>query len=298
MRRTATTSLIVTLALILALVAGCGKDEANNNNNPPANNSGSSNGEQGELKDGLYYAEGDYAESSGWKEIVAIKVEGGKIVAANWNGLHKDGGLDKKTSSEKGYYGMKANGKAQAEWHEQAAAAEKYLLDNQSLDGVKLDGEGKTDAISGVSIHVNGFTELVAKALAAGPITAAGPYKDGHYYAEAADFDANSGWKETVDIAVINGRIVAVSWNGLHKDGGTDKVARSKAGEYGMAEKGNAQAEWHEQALKVEQELLAKQDPAQIPFNEADGKTDAISGVSIHVNSFVELAGKALAGAK
>ncbi|MNE53911.1 FMN-binding domain protein [compost metagenome] len=192
---------------------------------------------------------------------------------------------------------MVAKGNAQAEWHEQAAKMEQYLIEQQSVEGITLNDEGKTDAISGVSVGVDEFSALVGKALAAGPVEA-GAYKDGNYHAEAAEFDANSGWKETVDITVINGKIAAVQWNGVHKDGGTDKVTRSKSGEYGMAAKGGAQAEWHEQALKAEQYLLEVQDPAAIAFNAEDGKTDAITGVSIHVNGFVELALKALETAK
>jgi major membrane immunogen (membrane-anchored lipoprotein) len=291
--------------LMFALLVGCGGngDQEPATTDKPAESQNTDNGGTTEqpaqegtaLQDGLYYAEGEFAEDSGWKELVAIQVEDGKIVSANWNGLHKDGGLDKKTFSEKGFYGMKEKGGAQAEWHEQAAKMEEYLVAQQSVDGLTLNDEGRTDAVSGVSIHVNGFTELAAKALAAGPVEA-GPYKDGSYHAEAADFDANSGWKEAVDVTVINGKIAAVSWNGIHKDGGTDKVTRSKSGEYGM-KKGGAQSEWHEQAYQAEQYLIEKQDPQAIVTAE-DGKTDAISGVSIHVNGFVELAAKALEGAK
>lgn len=290
---------------MFALLVGCGGngDQEPATTDKPAESQNTDNGGTTEqpaqegtaLQDGLYYAEGEFAEDSGWKELVAIQVEDGKIVSANWNGLHKDGGLDKKTFSEKGFYGMKEKGGAQAEWHEQAAKMEEYLVAQQSVDGLTLNDEGRTDAVSGVSIHVNGFTELAAKALAAGPVEA-GPYKDGSYHAEAADFDANSGWKEAVDVTVINGKIAAVSWNGIHKDGGTDKVTRSKSGEYGM-KKGGAQSEWHEQAYQAEQYLIEKQDPQAIVTAE-DGKTDAISGVSIHVNGFVELAAKALEGAK
>jgi major membrane immunogen (membrane-anchored lipoprotein) len=301
-----TVMIAMALMLMVGIMAGCGNNnEAANNevqNNTPVNEAKPADdtpaapvvpAETG-LTDGLYYAEGEFADN-GWKEIVALKVEGGKIVSANWNGLHKDGGLDKKMFSEKGYYGMKAKG-ASSEWHEQAIATEKYLLENQDFSAITLGDDGKTDAIAGVSIHINGFTELSEKALAAGPV-AAGPYKDGNYYAEAAEFDANSGWKETVDITVINGRIASASWNGVHKDGGTNKITRSKDGEYGMKAKG-ASSEWHEQAALTESYLLDKQDPAAIAFNAADGKTDAIAGVSIHVNSFVELAIKALEGAK
>ena len=35
---------------------------------------------------------------------------------------------------------------------------EEYLVAQQSVEGLTLNDEGRTDAVSGVSIHVNGFT--------------------------------------------------------------------------------------------------------------------------------------------
>jgi len=125
------------------------------------------------------------------------------------------------------------------------------------------------------------------------PIT----YKDGVYTAEQDDFDANSGWKSTIEIVVENGKIISVDWNAVHKDGGDDKKTQSKNGTYGMVEKGGAQAEWHEQAEKVEAYLIETQDPAAIKYDDG-GYTDAIAGVTIHVNDFVELATKALENAR
>jgi len=122
-------------------------------------------------------------------------------------------------------------------------------------------------------------------------------YKDGEYHAEQADF-ADNGWKETVDITVEDGKIVSANWNAVHKDGGDDKKAQSASGAYGMVEKANAQAEWHEQAEKAEAFLIEKQDPTAIKYTDDEGHTDAITGVSIHVNSLFELAEEALAGAK
>jgi len=294
----------VTMSIVLAggLVAGCGSKDGGSGSGKAATDAPAQATpaapavQSAKYADGVYYAEGGIDAKSGWKDIVALKVQGGKITSVNWNGLHKDGGIDKKTASVQGKYGMKEKGKAQSEWHEQAAKTEQFLLAKQDPKAIALKQDGKTDAISGVTFSVNGFTELVDKALKAGPVKA-GPYKDGVYRAEG-EFDAKSGWKETVDLTVMNGNIVAVQWNGIHKDGGTDKVTRSKEGKYGMKEQGKAQAEWHEQAAKAEKYLLQKQDPAAIVYNKADGKTDAISGVSIHVNDFVELAIKALAGAK
>jgi len=297
--------LVVPVVLIVLLVggllAGCGKKEGAEASPPASGTNGSSaptasaaaTGDPQGYQDGLYYAEGEYDAKSGWKDVVALKVEGGKIAAVNWNALHRDGGLDKKTSSERGIYGMMKAG-AVAEWHEQAVKAEQYLLEKQDPKAIAVKDDGKTDAISGVSITVDGFVQLAEQALAAGTVEA-GPYKDGTYYAEGAEFDAKSGWKENVTVTVVGGKIISVSWNATHKDGGTDKVTRSKDGEYGML-KGGAVSEWHEQAFKAEQYLLEKQDPKAIALRE-DGGTDAISGVSIHVNGFAGLAAQALESA-
>jgi len=122
-------------------------------------------------------------------------------------------------------------------------------------------------------------------------------YKDGVYTAEQDNFDEKSGWKSTIKIVVEGGKIVSVDWNGVHKDGGDDKDTRSKSGEYGMVAKGGAQAEWHEQAEKMEAYLVEVQDPKLIKYDDG-GYTDAVAGVSIHVNDFVELAIKALENAK
>lgn len=247
----------------------------------------------GELQDGTYFAMADTFPDSGWKATVTLKVEGGKITAADWNGVNKNAGADKKSFSKDGKYGMKEKGKAQAEWHEQAEKVEAYLIETQDPAKIEYkDNEGHTDAISGVSIHVNEFFELAAKALAQGPVEM-GPYKDGAYHAEAKEF--TNGWKETVDLTVMNGKIVAANWDGISEENAeiTKKMA-SADGSYGMKEKGKAQAEWHEQAAAAEAHLLEIQDPTKITYTDNEGHTDAISGVSIHVNGFFDLAKEAL----
>jgi len=128
------------------------------------------------------------------------------------------------------------------------------------------------------------------------PAPAAG-YKDGTYTAEQEDF-AENGWKSRVTIEVKDGKIVSADWNAVHKDGGKDKKKLSADGEYGMVAKGGAKAEWHEQAARVEAYLVEKQDPSAISYSDDEGHTDAISGASISVREFFELAAKALEKAK
>ncbi|MFY9592916.1 MAG: hypothetical protein WAQ88_01165 [Caldicoprobacterales bacterium] len=121
--------------------------------------------------------------------------------------------------------------------------------------------------------------------------------KDGTYTAEEADFDEKSGWKDNVTIEVKDGKIAKVDWNSTHKDGGKDKKTSSKDGDYAMVAKGNAIAEWHEQAEKVEEFLIEKQDVNAIDVKD-DGKTDTIAGVTMNVDGFVALVKEALAKAK
>ncbi|WGU93610.1 FMN-binding protein [Paenibacillus dendritiformis] len=123
---------------------------------------------------------------------------------------------------------------------------------------------------------------------------AQGQYKDGTYHAEAGDFDEKSGWKDTLDITVKDGKIAEVNWDAVNKEGG--KTKKELGEEYGM-KKAGSELEWSEQAKKMEDELIAKQDPAAIAVKD-DGTQDAISGVSIHVVGFVKLAEEALASAK
>lgn len=284
--------LAIGLSVVVAagLLAGCGKTQDTSNN--------SSKGNPKEYQDGIYFAQEDGFGETGWKYVVTLEVKAGKIVKADWNGANKKGGADKKTVSKNGEYGMVAKGNAKSEWHEQAQLAEAYLIEKQDPTAIQYkDDKGNTDAISGATIKVKSFFDLAKKALDKGPV-GAGQYKDGTYHAEEKAFAEKSGWKYTVDITVINGYIVAADWNGVHKDGGDDKDTQSKNGQYGMVEKGGAKAEWHEQAEKVEAYLLEKQDPAAIQYKDDKGNTDAISGATINVKGFFDLAQEALAGAK
>ncbi|MDY7027249.1 MAG: FMN-binding protein, partial [Spirochaetota bacterium] len=214
---------------------------------------------------------------------------------AEWNGANVNSGYDKVYQSENGMYGMVENGGAQAPWFEQAAKVEAALIEAQDPSAISYDSDGYTDAISGVSIHINEFIELAEEALAQGPVSR-GPYKDGYYHAELDAF--NNGWKDYVDVTVIGGYIVAVHWSAYPEEGELDKYRFSKEGQYGMVENGGAQDPWWVQVDRAEAYLLETQDPAQIEYVDEDGHVDAISGVSIHVKELFSLAEKALAEAK
>ena len=118
-------------------------------------------------------------------------------------------------------------------------------------------------------------------------------WEDGIYFASEEEF-ASSGWKDSVTLTVSGGKITKADWNGVNIAGGADKKTFDKAGKYNMVKFGKAQADWAVQAQKAEKHLLATQDPTAITYKDADGHTDDIAGVSIHVDGFFTLAEKAL----
>ena len=60
---------------------------------------------------------------------------------------------------------MVANSDAEVAWYEQARAVEEWLVQNQDPSEMALTNDGRPDAVSGVSIHVTGFLDLVEQAL-------------------------------------------------------------------------------------------------------------------------------------
>ncbi|MFA7672072.1 MAG: FMN-binding protein [Sphaerochaetaceae bacterium] len=224
--------------------------------------------------DGFYFAIDDEYPSSGWKEYVTLTVKDGKIESANWNGIDKNGN-DKKEYDKGGNYNMVKFGGAQAEWYEQAQRLEAFLISTQDPSKV-------TDSVSGVSIGTDEFVKLAAKALKAGP-QKKGNYTDGIYYAIKDDFDS-SGWKDYISVLILNGNIVDVYWSAFDKNN-NDKKDYDRGGNYNMVKFGGAQAEWYEQAQRVENNLIKTQNSETV---------DAIGGVSISLGEFYELLKKAL----
>lgn len=247
--------------------------------------------------DGVYFAAQDsYDAQTGWKEQVVVTVSGGKITKVNWNGVSNLGVPDKKIYSVAGGYGMEKASALKLRWDQEAGNVEAYLIKNQDIGFNKFKQDGTTDAISGASIHVSSFYTLVNQALSS-PAVAKGIYKkDGWYFGQQSDFDAQTGWKDNILITVVNGTIVDVIWNGVSKDTTKkSKLVESLAGRYGM-EKSAKLGAWHVQAAAVQAAIIKAQDPTKIAVR-ADGTSDAISGASIHVTA-VGLAIDALKAAR
>lgn len=246
--------------------------------------------------DGLYFAQDADFSASGWKEQVIVRVRAGKIASVSWNGVPNTGVADKLSAVASGAYPMVKAGKAKAEWDVQAKTVENFLIKTQNIGFNAFDDKGHTDAISGASISVSGFFTLVKAALASKPIAAGAYKKDGWYFKQEADFAKNSGWKDSVLITVVNGRIVDVIWNGTSQDKAKkSKLVESLAGRYGMEKSAKAGA-WHLQAKAIQDAILQAQDPAKIALKPT-GAAEAVTGASLKASA-VTLAIEALAGAR
>lgn len=121
------------LTLVLALAVGCASNEA-------------------KYEDGTYKAEGE-PDERGWRGVVEVVVEDGKITSVNYDELNESDEL--KSEDEEYAESMKgASGVSPAEAYEQL---ENGLVSRQNVDEV--------DAVSGATASSELFKTLVKKAL-------------------------------------------------------------------------------------------------------------------------------------
>lgn len=109
------------------------------------------------------FVDGTYSKVSpeadkGYIYELKMTVKDGKITEINWDGQDEEGN-SKKQLAKDGVYVMTEDG---LNWAEQSEALAKYVVDNQSIEGITTDENGKTDAVAGVSIAVTGFMEFVS----------------------------------------------------------------------------------------------------------------------------------------
>lgn len=133
--------------------------------------------ENAKFSDGTYVAKGE-PDDTGFTDVVSVTVDDGKITAVTWDGVTEDG-QSKAKLSETGEYTMTEEGLT---WKEQAEALAAALVEKQALTALPVDDQGKTDAVSGVSISIGGFLNLAGECLR----EAAG----------MEDFDVKTDWQE------------------------------------------------------------------------------------------------------
>ncbi len=112
------------------------------------------------LRDGTYEARAE-AYSGGFLDFVVMTVSRGRVTELVWDAVDEDGN-SKRVLADKGEYVMTEGGPT---WSQQADALAKEVLSRQSLEFLVPDAAGKVDGISGVSISVTPFIELVRQCL-------------------------------------------------------------------------------------------------------------------------------------
>ena len=110
--------------------------------------------------DGTYVIEGDFY--NGYKDVVTVVIEGGKIASVGYNAFDENGG-DKETASKNGQYVMTEDGPL---WHEQIEDFTNFIVANQGTSKLALTDAGKTDAVASVSIYIAGVAGMVDEAIA------------------------------------------------------------------------------------------------------------------------------------
>lgn len=149
---------LVLSAMLALIAAGCKSGQTSS----MSSSAGSNTTASVTYKDGEYKAAAANFDDSGYKATVRVTVKDGAVESVDCDAEIKDGGT-KKALSESGKYGMKAGG-AQHEWHEEIALFEKWVAEN-GVDKVSTDKSGKTDAITGCTISVGDYVDLINEAL-------------------------------------------------------------------------------------------------------------------------------------
>ena len=104
----------------------------------------------GKLKAGVYEASNQLPDSTVTAKVTID------------NETYKDS--TKKTLGDA--YGMFSDwGSKVGEWYQQAAALENAIIANQGTDFIKINSEGKTDAVSGCTIKVDHMIKVFNDAL-------------------------------------------------------------------------------------------------------------------------------------
>ena len=147
---------IILCSVFMLGAVGCKND--NDNGTPSAG----SETTVAEYKDGEYIASASNYDDQGFKATVKVTVKDGRVATVDCDAMAKDGDT-KKVQSENGTYSMKSGG-AEHEWHEQMAYFEKHIVEN-GVDSVAVKGDSKTDTVTGCTVKVKEYVELINEAL-------------------------------------------------------------------------------------------------------------------------------------
>lgn len=124
--------------------------------------------EKGDYKEGTYFASvvDDYGGQNNVATAVVVVNKSGMIESVFLDTTYTKGENVTTKKSLKTDYGMKTyNQSAAGEWFEEVNAFEKAVVAKQGLDGITLNSDGKTDAVSGCTIKIDALYKALEQAL-------------------------------------------------------------------------------------------------------------------------------------
>lgn len=269
---------IVAVCLIsTALLVGCGSKPAENTDI----DNGQANQEEGFTGTKIYETLYDSTGEKGDVTVVEIEFKDGKATKASVDVRQEDGSM-KKQAAKDGKYVMK-EGEAK-NWAEQMELVEAYLNENAvEVSKVKItDDDGHTDAVSGVTIKVKTYLDAVQEVVTA--VSEGKELETGFTGAKTAETKSE---KDMVVTKVVfnHGKPVSVNFDVKQEDGSMKKQV-SADGKYVM--KAGEAKRWDEQ-MELLEDFIAKNnfDLSKVKLTNDDGNTDAVSGVSIKVGTYL-----------
>ncbi|GAA0085523.1 hypothetical protein UT300007_19620 [Clostridium sp. CTA-7] len=276
--------IIAVCLLSTALLVGCGSKEASNSNSKNATST-----EKSEKFTGTKTYETLYDSTGKKGDVIVTEVEfkDGEAVKVLVDVRQEDGSM-KKAAAREGKYVMK-QGEAK-NWGEQMELLESFLNENKvDTSKVKLtNDQGNTDAVSGVSIKVGSYLNAIKEVVDS--VKSGKELETGYTGAKIAEtpYDSTGKKKDIVVTKVVfnHGKPVGVNIDVKQEDG-TMKRKASEEGKYVMKE-GEAK-KWHEQMELLEKFMIENNfDLSKVKLTNDEGNTDAVSGVSIKVGTYVK----------
>jgi len=122
---------------------------------------------EGGYKEGTYF--GSVVDTYGGNNNVASAViyidSNGLIKSVFLDTVYVKDGINTTKKTLGSDYGMKERSEVGKEWYEQVNLIESKVIENQDITFIKLDDDGKTDSIAGVTMRVDALYEALEKAL-------------------------------------------------------------------------------------------------------------------------------------
>ena len=276
--------LLAVCALSAALLVGCGSKKGDDNSG--VNNNGSEVSENANFTGTKIYE--TLYDSTGKKgDVVVVNVDfkDGQATKVSLDVIQEDGS-SKKEAAANGEYVMVED--AEYNWGEQIELLENTLNEN-GVDISKINistDQGNTDAISGVSIKVKTYLDVINEVV--NSVKNGTELPSGFTGVKVSETDPSGENKETLVTKVVfnHGEPVTVTFDTLQKDGSSKKEAAAD-GKYVMVE--GSEFHWGEQIEMLETFIAENNfDLSKVTLTNDEGNTDAISGVSIKVGTLLQ----------